>query len=339
MQKYCYHCMRPLDASPVCRYCGSTNRNRLAAAPYHLAPGTMLSNRYLLGAALGEGGFGITYIGLDITLSKRVALKEFFPSGIANRVSSVSGDVAVTPGKEDFFNKGVDRFLFEAKSVAAFSDEDGIVDVLDYFRANNTAYIVMEYLEGETLKDYMNRHGVFRADALVSLMLPVMRSLRLMHTRGVIHRDISPDNIMYTKSGKLKLMDFGSARYYTIEDPQTSVMLKQNFAPVEQFHKNSRQGPFTDVYALCATIYTCITGTTPPSSIDRLSNDTLIPPSRRGVNISPAQEYALMHGLAVSVQNRTPNMDALITEFSAGMNTAYRPAPPRQTPPSPPPIR
>ena len=336
MQKYCYHCMRPLDASPVCRYCGNTNQNKLAAAPYHLSPGTMLSNRYLLGMALGEGGFGITYIGLDITLSKRVALKEFYPSGAANRVGTMTDDVTVTQGKEEFFARGVERFLYEAKSVAAFSDEDGIVDVLDYFQANNTAYIVMEYLEGETLKDHVNRHGVFRTDALISLMLPVMRSLKLMHVRGVIHRDISPDNIMYTKSGRLKLMDFGSARYYTNEDRSMSVMLKLGFAPEEQYRKNGRQGPFTDVYALCATIYACITGSVPPNSIDRLSNDTLIPPSRRGVSITPAQEYALMHGLALSAQNRTPNMDALITEFTAGGNSAYRAAPPQPRQPVPP---
>lgn len=335
MQKYCYHCMRPLDASPVCRYCGSTNRNRLAAAPYHLAPGTLLSNRYLIGTALGEGGFGITYIGLDTTLSKRVAVKEFFPSGAANRADPVSGSVTVVPGKEELFNSGVERFLFEAKSVAAFSDEDGIVDVLDYFRANNTAYIVMEYLEGETLKEYVNRHGIFRADTLVSLMLPVMRSLRLMHARGVIHRDISPDNIMYTKSGRLKLMDFGSARYYTIEDRQMAVMLKQGFAPVEQYSRDSRQGPFTDVYALCATIYACITGSVPQSSIDRMTNDGLIPPTRRGVIVSPAQEHAIMHGLAIYPQYRTQNMDALIAEFTADIN---RPPEPKQPvpPPEPP---
>ena len=136
-----------------------------------------------------------------------MAIKEFYPSGAANRTNEVSDGVIITLGKEEFFSKGVERFMLEAKNVAAFSDEDGIVDVLDYFQANNTAYIVMEYLEGENLRDYVNNHGLFKSDELINLMYPVMKSLNAMHKAGVIHRDISPDNIMYTKNGKLKLMN------------------------------------------------------------------------------------------------------------------------------------
>lgn len=317
--------MRPLEASPVCRFCGHSNANRLPAAAYHLPPGTVLAQRYLVGNVLGEGGFGITYIGLDTTLSKRVAVKEFYPSGTASRANGA--DVAVKQGKEDFFRAGVERFLVEAKSVAALSDEDGIVDVLDYFQANNTAYIVMEYLEGETLKDYVNHRSLFQADRLIALMMPMMRSLKAMHARGVIHRDISPDNIMLTKNGKLKLMDFGSARYYTNEQQSMSIVLKQGFAPEEQYRRNGRQGPHTDVYALCATIYACITGRVPPNSLDRLAHDTLQPPSRLGVRISPPQENALMYGLATQAQNRCPDMETLMRLFNR-REPVY--APPRQ---------
>ena len=322
MQKYCFQCMRPLEASPVCRHCGHNNSNKIAVAPYHLNPGTVLGNRYLIGNVLGEGGFGITYIGLDMNLGKRVAVKEFYPAGVANRINDKSADVLITQGREDFFTKGVDRFLFEAQSVAAFSDEEGIVDVLDHFRDNNTAYIVMAFLDGQTLKDYVSKNGPFEADRLIKLMLPVMKSLKVMHVQGVIHRDISPDNIMYTKSGKLKLMDFGSARYYTNEERQMSVVLKQGFAPEEQYRRNGKQGPFTDVYALCATIYACITGVVPTDSLDRLANDTLRPPSQLGVRISRVQENALMHGLALLPQNRCQNMEALIREFTAAPNSA-----------------
>lgn len=319
MNNYCFNCMKPLGSSAVCQYCGNNN-NAVVSAPYHLPPGTILNERYLLGRVLGEGGFGITYIGLDLTLAKRIAVKEFYPSGAANRTATVSNEVIVTQGKEPFFSKGVDRFLFEAKSVAAFSEEDGIVDVLDYFQANKTAYIVMEYLEGENLKQYIKRNGPFRTDDLIRLMLPVMKSLKAIHAKGVIHRDISPDNIMFTTSGKLKLMDFGSARYYTNEERQMSVVLKQGYGPEEQYRRNGRQGPFTDVYALCATIYTCITGRVPIESLDRLQNDTLVPPSRLGADISPAQEAALMHGLAPLAENRCPDMDSLMREFTAPQN-------------------
>lgn len=316
MQNYCLNCMKPLGDSPICAFCGFDNSTRSVSEPYHLSPGTMLAGKYLVGRVLGEGGFGITYIGLHTALSRRVAIKEFYPSGAANRTNRVSEEIIVTHGKEDFFRKGVERFLFEAKNVAAFSEEEGIVDVMDYFQENNTAYIVMEYLEGETLKDCLKNHGLFLPDRLIDLMLPLMRSLGAMHQKGIIHRDISPDNIMYTTNGKLKLMDFGSARYFTNEERQMSVILKQGFAPEEQYRPTAKQGPYTDVYALCATIYTCITGRVPVNSLERLDNDTLQPPSALGFSIKPHQERALMHGLAVKASDRTPDVNTLIYELT-----------------------
>ena len=317
MQEYCCKCMRALNGSATCPNCGYDNAGKPESdAPYHLIRGTKLADRYLVGNVLGEGGFGITYIGLDTTLLKRVAIKEFYPSGAANRTNTVSEEIIVTRGKEEFFKKGVDRFLLEAKNVAAFSEEEGTVDVLDYFQENGTAYIVMEFLDGQNLKDYVNTHGCFKLEELVTRLLPVMRSLSYMHKRGIIHRDISPDNIMYTKRGKLKLMDFGSARYYTNEERKMSVILKQGFAPEEQYRQNGEQGPHTDVYALCATIYACITGSVPQSSLDRLVDDTLKKPSELGIKVLPYQEKALMHGLALSRKNRTPDMDTLISELT-----------------------
>ena len=341
MQQYCYNCMQKLGDSPVCGSCGYDNNNPSEVSPYHMLPGSVLANKYLVGNVLGEGGFGITYIGLDTVLSKRVAIKEFYPSGAANRTNSVSEKVIVTKGKESFFTKGVQRFLFEAKNVAAFYDEEGVVDVLDYFQANGTAYIVMEYVDGETLKHHVNTEGRFEADKLITLLLPVMKSLSYMHTKGIIHRDISPDNIMLTKRGKMKLMDFGSARYYTNEEREMSVILKQGFAPEEQYRRNGEQGPYTDVYALCATIYACITGSIPDDSLDRLANDTLKPPSKLGVQMLPHQERALMHGLALRSKDRTPDMDTLIKEFTTPVrgyqttpNPAARPQQPIKTTPS-----
>ncbi len=341
MQDYCYKCMRALNGSMVCSNCGYDNTNQPQSdAPYHLIRGTKLAGRYLVGNVLGEGGFGITYVGLDTTLLKRVAIKEFYPSGAANRTNSISEEIIVTQGREGFFNKGVERFLFEAKNVAAFSEEEGTVDVLDYFQENGTAYIVMEFLDGQNLKDYVNANGCFKLEELVTLMLPLMKSLSYMHKKGIIHRDISPDNIMYTKRGKLKLMDFGSARYYTNEERKMSVILKQGFAPEEQYRQNGEQGPHTDVYALCATIYACITGSVPESSLDRLVEDTLKTPSQRGASVLPYQEKALMHGLALSRKNRTPDMDTLIKEFTTPIMDfeATTAADNSQQPVAPPPV-
>lgn len=317
MEQYCYNCMSLVGQdSTFCRYCGKNLRESSDMSPYQLKPGTVLQNRYLIGSVLGEGGFGITYIGLDKVLAKRVAVKEFYPAGAAHRASVVSGDVIITRGKEPMYRRGVERFVQEARSLAAFSSEDGIVDVLDTFQANNTAYIVMEYLEGNTLKALLKTKGVFDASDLIKLMEPVMKSLSVMHRTGFIHRDISPDNIMLTNNGKLKLMDFGSARYFLNQDSELSVMLKQGYAPVEQYSSRSQQGPYTDVYALCATIYTCITGTVPENSLDRSRYDTLVPPSAKGVRISPVHEKALLHGLQPNAAVRCPNMETLMREFN-----------------------
>ena len=317
MEQYCYNCMRPVgQSSTFCRYCGKNINESSDMGPYQLKPGTVLQNRYLIGRVLGEGGFGITYIGLDKVLTKRVAVKEFYPAGAAHRASVVSDGVIITRGKEPMYRKGVERFVQEARSLAAFSSEDGIVDVLDTFQANNTAYIVMEYLEGDTLKTLLKTKGVFDAAKLIKLMEPVMKSLSVMHRTGFIHRDISPDNIMLTNNGRLKLMDFGSARYFLNQDSELSVMLKQGYAPVEQYSSRSQQGPYTDVYALCATIYTCITGSVPENSLDRSRYDTLVPPSAKGVRISPVHEKALLHGLQPNAAARCPDMETLMREFN-----------------------
>ncbi len=317
MEQYCYNCMSLVgQGSTFCRYCGKNLSESSDMSPYQLKPGTVLQNRYLIGSVLGEGGFGITYIGLDKVLTKRVAVKEFYPAGAAHRASVVSDGVIITRGKEPMYRKGVERFVQEARSLAAFSSEDGIVDVLDTFQANNTAYIVMEYLEGNTLKALLKTEGVFDAARLIKLMEPVMKSLSVMHRTGFIHRDISPDNIMLTNNGKLKLMDFGSARYFLNQDSELSVMLKQGYAPVEQYSSRSQQGPYTDVYALCATIYTCITGTVPENSLDRSRYDTLVPPSAKGVRISPVHEKALLHGLQPNAAVRSPDMETLMREFN-----------------------
>ena len=223
---YCYNCMNELkEGTDYCYHCAkkSTPDN----IPHHLAPGTILENKYLVGNALGEGGFGITYIGYDLNLDLKIAIKEFYPSGYANRNNTVSNKVTLNyQNNGEYFKKGRDSFLREAKSIAKFSKESGIVDVRDFFTENDTAYIIMEFIDGVTLSKHTSEKGLFDACEIFRLMIPIMKSLEKMHREGIIHRDISPDNIMYTEDGTLKLMDFGSARYFSGAEQKTmSVVL------------------------------------------------------------------------------------------------------------------
>ena len=310
---YCYNCMKELkEGTDYCYHCAkkSTPDN----IPHHLTPGTILENKYLVGNSIGEGGFGITYIGYDLNLDLKIAIKEFYPSGYANRNNTVSNKVTLNyQNNSEYFKKGRDSFLREAKSIAKFSKENGIVDVRDFFTENDTAYIIMEYIDGVTLSKHTSEKGLFDACEIFRLMIPIMQSLEKMHKEGIIHRDISPDNIMYTEDGTLKLMDFGSARYFSGAEQKTmSVVLKPGYAPYEQYSSNGNQGPWTDVYGLCATLYKCITGKAPVDSLDRCQNDTLKKPSEFGVNIPPSLENVLMYGLAVYHDNRCQSMDELI---------------------------
>ena len=310
---YCYHCMKSInDGDAHCPHCGKSTA--VKANPHHLRPGTVLNKKYLIGCAIGEGGFGITYIGRDLTLQRRIAIKEYFPKGYANRDSGVTNRVTLTLSNEDaYFKNGKQRFLREAQSIAKFSDEEGIVDVRDFFEENDTAYIVMEYLDGETMAQYLKTHGRIDARSIFMLLLPAMRALEKMHRQGVIHRDISPDNIMVLKDGQVKLMDFGSARYFIESEKHTmSVTLKPGYAPYEQYSSKGDQGPWTDVYGICATLYKCITGVTPDDPTIRCQHDTLQMPSRMGIAVPPQLEQVLQYGLAVFPEHRCRSMEELI---------------------------
>ena len=278
--RVCPNCMRKLSAPDACPRCGFDAAGYDPPA-HQIKPGSILNGKYLVGRSLGEGGFGITYIGFDLNLELCVAIKEYYPNGLVMRQASVSMSVTPLTGTQgEQYGKGLERFVQEARSLAKFHDLVGIVSVKDFFRENGTAYIVMEYIEGETLKQYLaKKGGRLPMQEALSLLRPVMESLALVHSTGVIHRDISPDNIMLTKYGA-KLIDFGAARTYVDEENRSrTVTLKSGYAPYEQYQTRGEQGPWTDVYALCATIYRCITGQIPPESIERLDVDTLPSPS------------------------------------------------------------
>lgn len=271
-----------------------------------LRRGTRLIGHYTIEGVLGQGGFGITYLGIDELHEKKVAIKEFFPQGIVTRNIEYQDTVTVTfVGEKDNYEKGKERFLKEARTMAKFSKDEGIVKALDFFEINNTAYIVMEYLEGITLKQYLRENQRIAPEDLIELLVPLIESLDEIHSQGMIHRDISPDNIMVLPDGRIKLMDFGAARDYTeFGEKSLSIVLKPGYAPPEQYQTHGIQGPWTDIYALCATMYKCITGENPPDAIERVMDDSLKKISEFGIAIPPQEEAAIIKGMSVSAKDR-----------------------------------
>lgn len=273
---------------------------------YSLQRNTELIGCYVIQEVLGQGGFGITYLGIDKLYGNKAAIKEYYPQEIAMRKAQYEDVVTVTSIEEkNNYDKGKKRFLDEAQVMARFNKNEGIVKILDFFEANNTAYIVMEYLEGITLKQYLGKYGVIQFRNLIEMMLPLLEALIEIHSQGLIHRDISPDNIMVQHNGKVKLMDFGAARDYTESGNKSlSVILKPGYAPPEQYQTHGVQGPWTDIYALCATIYKCLTGITPPDAIARVMDDKFKGPDQLDGKLSPDIKKILWKGMNIFPEER-----------------------------------
>lgn len=284
---------------------------------HQLPVGTILNNRYEIVRSLGEGGFGITYLGHNTVLDIPVAIKEFYPKGYASRMVTQNLTVTITDKtKNAYFDKWKMKFLTEARMLAKFASLPGIVNVHDFFEQNGTAYIVMEYLDGITLKHYVEKNGPMETTEFFKSLIPVLKSLSRIHEQGLIHRDISPDNLMLMDDGFLKLYDFGAAREYSEATQSTySVIIKPHFAPEEQYRSKGNQGPWTDVYSICATIYYSITGVVPDDSLERVYRDELKRPSVFGVDISPKIEAVLLKGMNVRSTDRYDSVIPLVNAF------------------------
>lgn len=312
-EKVCYGCFREKEPG-VCPYCGydDTSEQPFLALP----PGTILNGRYLTGKVLGVGGFGITYLGYDLTLDIKVAIKEYMPSGLATRYKD-GYTVTLTGHVDKEYAAGMERFLEEARILAKLQNLPNIVSVQNYFKENSTAYFVMEYIEGMSLKEYLSeRGGSISYPEALAILLPVMKALTEVHALNLMHRDISPDNIYITTSGESRLLDFGAARFSMGDNKSVSVILKHGYAPEEQYSSHGNQGPWTDIYAMGATLYHCVTGIVPPDSIERIQNDTLKKPSEMGVSLPASMERALLKALSIKAEDRYPNMHAFIDALS-----------------------
>lgn len=315
----CANCFSPMDEMPLCPVCGHESAPTPTKESF-LFPGELLcGGRYFVGKVIGFGGFGVTYKAWDNTLASVVAVKEFFPMGMSSRVPH-GREIIVFSGKgQTEYNKLRGRFVDEARNMAKFSQEENIVNTYDYFEENNTAYIVMEFLDGESLKDRIIRQGHLSESDALPIMLQVTSALQKMHEQKIIHRDVSPDNIFLLKDGRVKVIDFGTARFSVKEDQQAfSVVVKHGYTPPEQY-KSQKQGPFTDVYAAGGTLYRMLTGVIPVESIDRIDitgNDKLRRPSELCQGISLEIENAVLQAMALEPVLRFQSME----EFSKALS-------------------
>ena len=319
----CLGCMAEMpDEYNFCPHCGYAPGTPAESA-LHIQPGTVLAERYLVGKVVGYGGFGVTYIAWDEVLQQRVAIKEYLPSEFATRAPGQSQVTVFTGDKAQQFADGMAKFIDEAKRLAKFQNEPGIVRIYDSFEANNTAYIVMEFLDGETLATYLKREGKIPVEQAIQMLTPVIQSLEVVHKAGIIHRDIAPDNIFLTKDKQVKLIDFGAARYATTSHSRSlTVIIKSGYSPEEQYRSRGEQGPHTDVYALAAVLYNMITGVTPPDALERralLENkkkDTLIPPSKY-CKISKNQENAILNAMNIYADARTATAKDFLSDLTS----------------------
>jgi serine/threonine protein kinase len=309
----CLNCLDVYEEGiKVCPHCGFGSW-RYRPDDFCLDMGVMLKGRYKVGTVIGAGGFGITYRAVDIHTGSPIAIKEFYPNGMVSRKNDhITVQLSVT-GKEQVFAKGMHNFLEEAKGLARFRGVKSIVQVYDYFEQNGTAYIVMEYLRGKSLSAYAaDNGGRISYSKALNVMLDIIAALEVVHASGMVHRDISPDNVFMMDNGQVKLIDFGAAREsYGYEDKTISIVLKPSYAPPEQFKKKSRQGPWTDIYALGATIYKVVTGVLPPESVSRYMEDELLPPSVYTPGIPIYFDNIIMKAMALGIEDRFQNVNEL----------------------------
>ena len=320
----CLNCMKEYDEDyDMCPYCGYMNGSKPEKS-FQLLPGTMLENRYTIGTVIGFGGFGIIYRAWDNKLNVMVAIKECYPSGLVNRSP---GQTKVTlvgdQAKRKMFKTKINRFLGEAQTMARFSEYENIVHVFDYFEANNTAYFVMEYLDGCNIRKYLKAHKLSIEES-VDIIIKVCSVLKYMHKENIIHRDINLNNIMICNNGSIKLIDFGTARAQSGElSKAITAELTPGYAPPEQYETNGQQGAWTDIYALCATLYQMLTGEKPEESTDRVKDDRLVSPMELNKNIPEWLNRTIMTGMAVDYQLRFQNVDELIDGLQQKKKVLY----------------
>ena len=268
--------------------------------------------RYLIGRELGRGGFGITYIGFDSTLQMKVAVKEYCLASVASRVEN--GTSLRWNCSDEELREGKESFIKEARNMALINRISNVAQVKDVFFQNQTAYIVMNYIEGQTLYAYLKQHGVMSEQEALSFFLPILEAVSGAHREGVLHRDISPDNIMIDRDQKIWLMDLGAAKAFDAHQTMSGVknstrmIIRHGFSPIEQYAESAKLGTWSDVYALSATIYFALTGSALPDSLSRMEDDSIVFQD----SISMEMRNLLKNGLTIRADERIQTIDEFI---------------------------
>lgn len=326
--RLCMGCMKELEQNTgVCPVCGFDIRKYIR--PKNSLPlYEILNGKYLIGRVIGVGGFGITYIGWDFYQSKKVCIKEYFPRSVAIRnphaatyTEQISVSIQYSMQTQTFarakhaYTSGLEAYIKEAENLSKFYLMSGIVSVRDFFYGNNTAYIVMEYIDGIDMKKYAKSMGGRLAPNIVfGVLKDVLKALNEVHKANIVHRDISPDNIMLTRKGEAKLIDFGAAKNFE-KSENAPVLLKHGYAPPEQYEKDGNQGPWTDVYSMSASIYYLLTGVRIPEAKKRQEKDTVQLLQMMGVPVSEQVDRALKKGLELKIENRFHSISELYQQI------------------------
>lgn len=322
-EEICIYCMSGVLKNGVCTHCHKPDSDE--GRPAHALPARhILCRQYYIGRVLGSGGYGITYLAWDQRNRRRVAVKEFFPQHLVTR-DFPGTRIWMRQNQQEEFEHTKMRFQQEAQALNELRAVQEIADIWHLFEENNSAYYVMEFLEGTDLKGYLAANGIMQWSALQSMMRMVLRALKAVHDKQMIHRDISPDNIFILKDGRAKLIDFGNARSYVSSNPLTQI-LKTRFAPIEQFRKEGKQGPWTDIYSLCVTMYYALSGVLPPPATERIialksqGEDNIRQLFELNPKIPEHVPAAVHKGMEVMPEQRYQSVQELAKDLFSGEN-------------------
>ena len=322
----CPHCFMPLRSGTVCEYCGRDYRND-PCPPGILTPFTVLKNRYLVGRMLGKGGFGVTYVAMDLHRNMRCAIKEYMPSEYSTRMSGSKDVIPFSDTKaKTVYYRGRDKYIEEARTLEKLKNNPHVVTILDYFNENNTAYLVMELIDGEDLrKQAVKNGGRLEPKLAIKVFVTVAKALSEIHRMNILHRDISPENIIISKKGTVKILDFGSARNYVSSQKKgLSILLKQGFAPPEQYNTNGNQGPWTDVYSLCATFYNLVSGRALIDALYRIRGERQPSLISLGCPVTKKISDVIERGMSLDYRVRYKNFEELLKDIDLDMNNYYQ---------------
>lgn len=316
--KLCMGCMNQMeDQVMVCPHCGF-NERELKQEAYYLTPGTVVGGKYIIGRALSYAGYTVTYIGMDAENNRKVLVKEYLPNEFSTRPEGDKEVTIYSGDAKEQFEEGLTTFLNEANRIQQLGRPQGIMQVYDCVAENDTGYVISEYLEGQTLAQMLEGGKKFSPQEAKEFICEILEGLRRVHPLDVVHCDIAPETIVVTRTGEIKLLDFGATRYVTTANSKSlAIILKQGYAPEEQYRSQGVRGPWTDVYALGAVMYHMITGIVPIESVDRALVDELKAPSQLGVPMPKNMENALMNALNVYQKDRTPSAEVFYRELNS----------------------